>query len=83
MGSSCRIDASCLPDRENPSVNDTPPPEPLPAPRPATVRDPSERPTWVRWHMVAILMGFADLNHFHRQSLPSVRVAGALKPDHA
>jgi ACS family glucarate transporter-like MFS transporter len=30
------------------------------------------RPTWVRWQMILILMGFAGLNHFHRQSLPSV-----------
>lgn len=30
------------------------------------------RPTWVRWRIVIILMGFAGLTHFHRQSLPSV-----------
>jgi sugar phosphate permease len=34
--------------------------------------DPLARPTWVRWQMIAILMGFTCLNHFHRQSLPSV-----------
>jgi ACS family glucarate transporter-like MFS transporter len=34
--------------------------------------DPFARPTWVRWQMMAILMGFTCLNHFHRQSLPSV-----------
>lgn len=41
---------------------------------PAVFRDmdPLARPTWVRWQMIAILMGFAGLNHFHRQSLPSV-----------
>jgi ACS family glucarate transporter-like MFS transporter len=32
----------------------------------------SGRPTWVRWQVVAILMGFTGLNHFHRQSLPAV-----------
>lgn len=31
-----------------------------------------ERPTWVRWRIVLILMGFTGLNHFHRQSLPAV-----------
>jgi ACS family glucarate transporter-like MFS transporter len=30
------------------------------------------RPTWVRWRIVLILMGFTALNHFHRQSLPAV-----------
>ena len=30
------------------------------------------RPTWVRWRIVLILMGFTGLNHFHRQSLPAV-----------
>ena len=30
------------------------------------------RPTWVRWQIVLILMGFTGLNHFHRQSLPAV-----------
>src|SRR5262245_47179530 len=29
-------------------------------------------PTWVRWRIVAILMCFTGLNHFHRQSLPTV-----------
>jgi len=32
----------------------------------------SSRPTWVRWRLILILMGFTGLNHFHRQSLPSV-----------
>jgi hypothetical protein len=42
--------------------------------KPAGFRDmdPFSRPTWVRWQMIAILMGFTCLNHFHRQSLPSV-----------
>lgn len=30
------------------------------------------RPTWVRWRIVLMLMGFTALNHFHRQSLPNV-----------
>ena len=30
------------------------------------------RRSWVRWRLVLILMGFAGLSHFHRQSLPSV-----------
>jgi len=34
--------------------------------------DGSSRPTWVRWQLMAILMGFTCLNHFHRQSLPAV-----------
>lgn len=29
-------------------------------------------PSWVRWQVVLILMGFTGLNHFHRQSLPAV-----------
>ena len=43
------------------------------AAEPAVFRDmdPFARPTWVRWQMIAILMGFTCLNHFHRQSLPS------------
>lgn len=32
----------------------------------------SQRPTSVRWQLTSILMGFTCLNHFHRQSLPSV-----------
>src|SRR3954463_8243002 len=72
MGSSCRIDASCIPDGENSSVDNNPNASPLPTPRPATLGDPSERPTWVRWQMIVILMAFTGLNHFHRQSLPSV-----------
>ena len=38
-------------------------------------RDPlseSPQPTWVRWQLIVILMGFTGLNHFHRQSLPAV-----------
>lgn len=31
-----------------------------------------ERPTWVRWRLILLLMGFTGLNHFHRQSLPAV-----------
>ena len=31
-----------------------------------------ERPTWVRWQLILILMCFSGLNHFHRQSLPAV-----------
>ncbi len=31
-----------------------------------------DRPTFVRWNLIIILMGFAGLNHFHRQALPSV-----------
>src|SRR5580765_4688372 len=49
----------------------TPDPDPF-APAPA-------RPTWVRWQMVAILMAFTGLNHFHRQSLPSV--VGSVRND--
>ena len=32
----------------------------------------SHGPTRVRWSLIAILMGFSGLNHFHRQSLPAV-----------
>jgi sugar phosphate permease len=39
---------------------------------PAGLWDTASRPTWVRWQLVLILMGFACLNHFHRQSLPAV-----------
>src|SRR5437016_14304870 len=39
---------------------------------PIPARMPSNRPTWVRWQIVLILMGFTGLNHFHRQSLPAV-----------
>ena len=39
---------------------------------PAGWRDASSRPTWVRWQLIMILMGFSCLNHFHRQSLPAV-----------
>ena len=31
-----------------------------------------QHPTRIRWRLVAILMGFSGLNHFHRQSLPAV-----------
>src|SRR5262245_15656699 len=71
MGSSCRIDARCRPDGEDSCVDDDP--------KPPIHREPSERPTWVRWQIVAILMAFAGLNHFHRQSLPSV--VGAVMHD--
>src|SRR5207249_1712579 len=30
------------------------------------------QPTWVRWRLMLMLMGFTGLNHFHRQSLPNV-----------
>jgi ACS family glucarate transporter-like MFS transporter len=30
-----------------------------------------QHPSRVRWRLVAILMGFSGLNHFHRQSLPA------------
>jgi ACS family glucarate transporter-like MFS transporter len=33
---------------------------------------PSRRLVWMRWQTIAILMGFTGLNHFHRQSLPSM-----------
>jgi ACS family glucarate transporter-like MFS transporter len=32
----------------------------------------SEGQIWARWQVIWILMGFTGLNHFHRQSLPSV-----------
>src|SRR5579863_6488985 len=32
----------------------------------------AQPPTWVRWRIVLILMGFTGINHFHRQSLPAV-----------
>lgn len=32
----------------------------------------SIEPSWVRWRLILILMGFTGFNHFHRQSLPSV-----------
>jgi ACS family glucarate transporter-like MFS transporter len=71
MGSSCRTDASYFPERENPSVGDNP--------NTSGLRQPSKRPTWVRWQMVGLLMAFTGLNHFHRQSLPSV--VGAVMHD--
>lgn len=40
--------------------------------KPALLRDSPGSPTWVRWQMIVLLMAFAGLNHFHRQSLPSV-----------
>ena len=40
--------------------------------RPGFVSTASQHPTRVRWRLVAILMGFSGLNHFHRQSLPAV-----------
>ena len=55
-------------------MDDNPYPPPQLASEPAVFNgmDPFARPTWVRWQMIAILMGFTCLNHFHRQSLPSV-----------
>ena len=55
-------------------MDDNPYKSPQIAAEPAGFRDidPFARPTWVRWQMMAILMGFTCLNHFHRQSLPSV-----------
>src|SRR5947207_11944861 len=60
-------------------MDDTPNPSALPQSQPAVLRGPSRRPTWVRWQMIVILMGFTGLNHFHRQSLPSV--VGAVMRD--
>ena len=40
--------------------------------QPGFVSTASQHPTRVRWGLVAILMGFSGLNHFHRQSLPAV-----------
>jgi MFS family permease len=51
-------------------MDDNPYKSPLADAKPAN--DPLGPPTWVRWQMIVILMGFAGLNHFHRQSLPSV-----------
>jgi ACS family glucarate transporter-like MFS transporter len=34
--------------------------------------NPPEAPAWARWQVIVILMGFTGLNHFHRQSIPSV-----------
>ncbi|MCE9526313.1 MAG: MFS transporter, partial [Planctomycetales bacterium] len=55
-------------------MNENPYKSPQIAAEPAGLRgmDPFDRPTWVRWQMMVILMGFTCLNHFHRQSLPSV-----------
>jgi len=40
--------------------------------QPGLVSTASQLPTRVRWRLVALLMGFSGLNHFHRQSLPAV-----------
>lgn len=61
-------------DNPNPPLSAT-----LRVPESSILHGPAERPTWVRWQMVAILMGFAGLSHFHRQSLPSV--VGAVMHD--
>src|SRR5436190_14456948 len=60
------------------SMPENPYQSPQPA-EPAHVRDESALfrdslggPTWIRWQMIAMLMGFTCLNHFHRQSLPAV-----------
>ena len=55
-------------------MNENPYKSPQMAAEPVGLRDmdPFARPTWVRWQMMVILMGFTCLNHFHRQSLPSV-----------
>ncbi|HLJ12190.1 MAG TPA: MFS transporter [Planctomycetaceae bacterium] len=42
------------------------------APQPATADGRLGPPTWIRWQMVVILMGFTGLNHFNRQSIPAV-----------
>ena len=42
------------------------------APQPTSNPAAPIRPSWVRWQVVLILMGFTGLNHFHRQSLPAV-----------
>lgn len=39
---------------------------------PGSPQQERQRPTWVRWRVILILMGFTCLNHFHRQSLPTV-----------
>ena len=54
-------------------MNENPYKPPQSVSDPAVFRDmdPLARPTWVRWQMMAILMGFTCLNHFHRQSLPA------------
>jgi ACS family glucarate transporter-like MFS transporter len=53
--------------------------EPPPRASEGIFRDPLARPTSVRWRLIAILMAFAALSHFHRQSLPSV--VGAVMRD--
>jgi ACS family glucarate transporter-like MFS transporter len=42
------------------------------APQPHDNGSTPDRPSWIRWQVVLILMGFTGLNHFHRQSLPAV-----------
>jgi ACS family glucarate transporter-like MFS transporter len=51
-------------DKLNPSA--------LPESKSAVLPGPSQPPAWARWQIILILMGFTCLNHFHRQSLPSV-----------
>jgi sugar phosphate permease len=51
-------------------MDDGPHAAPPPQREPAIA--PMARPTWARWRMIVILMCFTGLNHFHRQSLPSV-----------
>src|SRR5436190_12386343 len=53
------------------SMPENPYQSPQPA-EPALFKDSLANPTWVRWQMIAMLMVFAGLNHFHRQSLPAV-----------
>ncbi|MBC7853867.1 MAG: MFS transporter [Pirellulaceae bacterium] len=62
-------------------MNENPYKSPQVAAEPAGFRDmdPFAQPTWVRWQMIAILMGFAGLNHFHRQSLPAA--VSVIMPD--
>jgi hypothetical protein len=40
--------------------------------KPGFVSTASQHSTRVRWRLVTILMGFSGLNHFHRQSMPTV-----------
>jgi MFS family permease len=53
------------------SMSENPYESPQPA-EPAIFGNSPASPTWVRWQMMALLMGFTALNHFHRQSLPAV-----------
>jgi ACS family glucarate transporter-like MFS transporter len=58
-------------------MDDNPYTSPLVEAKPAN--DPLGPPTWVRWQMIVLLMGFAGLNHFHRQSLPAA--VSVIMPD--